>query len=87
MADIIKQVFSVAESKRQAKLFQGAAKAMADHCDKRIARAAKAIDREEKYLNKLLRSKTAGGVMAGDIEGAFHRLRTALEPKQLTNGQ
>jgi len=80
MADIIKQVFSVAEAKRQAKLFQAATKVMAEHCDKRIATATKAINREEKYLYKLLRSKSAGGVMAGDIEGAFHRLRSALEP-------
>ncbi|HEX7934304.1 MAG TPA: hypothetical protein VF573_14680 [Paraburkholderia sp.] len=79
MADIIKQFLSVAEAKRQAKIFQDATKAMAEHCDKRIATASKAINREEKYLNKLLRSKTAGGVMAGDIEGAFHRLRSALE--------
>ena len=56
--------------------------ALREHCDKRIADATRAINREEKYLYKLLRSKSAGGVMAGDIEGAFHRLRTALEPKR-----
>lgn len=46
---------------------------------KRIAKARKAINREEKYLLRTLRSRSAGGVMAGDIEGAFHRLHTALD--------
>lgn len=82
MSDIIKQVFNTAEAKRQAKIFQGAAQAMAEHCDKRIRKAEKAITREEKYLYKLLRAKNTGGIMAGDIEGAFIRLRSALEPTQ-----
>jgi hypothetical protein len=41
MADVIKQVFSVAEAKRQAKMYQSAAKAMADHCDMRVAKYEK----------------------------------------------
>jgi len=82
MPDIIKQVFSVAEAKRQARIFQSAGKAIADHCDKRIRSAERAISREEKYLQKVLRAKNTGGVMAGDIEGAFHRIREALAPQQ-----
>lgn len=73
MADIIKQVM-----KRHSDKLIG--RAMAEHCDRRINKVDRAITREEKYLQKLLRSRTAGGVMAGDIEGAFHRLREALEP-------
>lgn len=54
---------------------------MAEHCDKRIAKAVKAINREEKYLQKLRRRRTVGPIMQGDIEGAFHRMRVALGGK------
>lgn len=74
MADIIKQVFK----NHQDKLI---GRAMAEHCDKRIEKVTKAIDREEKYLRRTLRSKNAGGIMAGDIEGAFHGLRESLGPR------
>lgn len=57
-------------------------KAMAEHCDKRVATVRKAIDREEKYLFKVLRARNTGGIMGGDIEGAFHRLRSALDKAQ-----
>lgn len=69
---------------RKAQLYDAAAKAMAEHCDRRIAKVIKVVNREEKYLHKLLRSRTAGGVMQGDIEGAFHRLRSALTPAKGT---
>lgn len=62
--------------KEQAKLI---GRAMAEHCDKRIARARDAIDREEKYLLRTLRSRSAGGVMSAAIVGAFHRLHAALD--------
>lgn len=76
MTDIIKQVFRRHQDKMIGQV-------MADHCDKRINKVDRAINREEKYLMKLLRSRNAGGVMAGDIEGAFHRLREALTPPPL----
>lgn len=41
-------------------------------------RYRRALAREELYLRKLVTNRTAGGVMQGDIEGAFHRLRSAL---------
>ena len=78
MADILKQFTTVAHAKADAKRYQSATYMIAKHCDARIDKLTKAINREEKYLRKLMRSRTAGGVMAGDIEGAFHRLRTAL---------
>lgn len=81
MADPLKQITSVAFAKAEAKRSDNAARAMAEHCDARINKVTKAIDREEKYLQKMLRSKTTGGIMAGDVEGAFHRLRTALDWK------
>lgn len=37
-----------------------------------------ALTVEEAYLKKLVYSENAGGVMQGDIEGAFSRLRTAM---------
>jgi hypothetical protein len=45
------------------------------------ARFRRALSREEKYLRSLVGSTTAGGVMRGDLEGAFHRMRTAISPK------
>jgi hypothetical protein len=37
-----------------------------------------AIEREEKYLHSLIDDEAVGSVMHGDIEGAFHRLNSAL---------
>lgn len=79
MADIMKQFIRHMDGTAKFKVANAAAKVMAEHCDKRIAKVRKTIDREEKYLFKVLRAKNTGGVMAGDIEGAFHRLRTALD--------
>lgn len=67
-----------------AKLADAAAVLMAEHYDKRIANVRKAIAREEKYLMKVLRARNTGGVMAGDIEGAFHRLQGALDKNPFT---
>lgn len=78
MADIFKSFVANMNGIRAAAIADAAAKTMAEHCDKRIEAARKAIKREEKYLLKVLRAKNTGGVMAGDIEGAFARLRSAL---------
>lgn len=45
MPDIIKQVFTIAEAKQQAKIYQAATKSMAEHCDRRIEAARKALQR------------------------------------------
>lgn len=78
MADILKTVVRHMDGVHKAAVADAAAKAMAEHCDRRIAQALKAVNREEKYLRKLVTSRTAGGVMRGDLEGAFGRLRAAL---------
>lgn len=44
------------------------------------ARFRRALAREEKYLRSLIDSRTAGGIMRGDLEGAFHRIRSRLAP-------
>ncbi len=46
------------------------------------ARFRRALVREEKYLRSLIGSKTAGGIMRGDLEGAFHRMRRSISPKR-----
>lgn len=45
------------------------------------ARFRRALAREEKYLRMLITSKSAGGIMRGDLEGAFHRIRSKIAPK------
>jgi hypothetical protein len=45
------------------------------------ARFLRLLTREEKYLRKLVHSKSAGGVMQGDLEGAFSRIRSGTKPK------
>lgn len=45
------------------------------------ARFRRQLAREEKYLRKLINSKSAGGIMRGDLEGAFHRMRSGIAPK------
>lgn len=37
-----------------------------------------ALDREEKYLIDTVHDEDVGGVMQGDVEGAFHRIRASL---------
>lgn len=81
MADIMKQFIRHMDGMAKFRVANAAAKAMAEHCDKRIAKALKAIAREERYLRKLVTSRSAGGVMHGDIEGAFGRLRAALNSR------
>jgi hypothetical protein len=46
------------------------------------ARFRRLLNREEKYLRKLIYSKSAGGIMGGDLEGAFSRIRTGIIPKR-----
>jgi len=79
MADVMKQILSHMDGMAKFAVADAAAKVMAAHCDKRIAKVRKAIQREEKYMFRLLRARHTGGIMAGDIEGAFHRLLTALD--------
>ena len=45
------------------------------------ARFRRVLAREEKYLQSLIGSKIAGGIMRGDLEGAFHRIRSKIAPK------
>lgn len=46
------------------------------------SRFRRALAREEKYLNLLIRKhKETGGIMRGDLEGAFHRIRASVSPK------
>ncbi len=79
MSDPFKSITTVAEAKQKYVLADRAARLMAKHCDRRIAAARKAASKEEKYLLRLLHSKSNGPVMQGDIEGAFHRIREALD--------
>lgn len=44
------------------------------------ARFRRALAREEKYLRSLITSRTAGGIMRGDLEGAFGRIRSRITP-------
>lgn len=46
------------------------------------ARFRRALTVEEKYLNLLIREKKeTGGIMRGDLEGAFRRIRSKIAPK------
>lgn len=81
MADILKTFVKHMNGLSKAAVADAAAKAMAEHCDKRIEVARKAVAREEKYLMKVLRARNTGGVMAGDIEGAFSRIRTDFDKR------
>jgi hypothetical protein len=84
MADIMKQFIRHMEGTYKARQSDAAAKAIAKHCDARIAKLRKAIAREEKYLFKLLRARNTGGIMAGDIEGAFQQWNTRADfPREL----
>lgn len=78
MSNPFKSIKSVADAKQKYAIVDRAAWMMAKHCDKRISAARKAASKEEKYLLRLLRSKSSGPVMQGDIEGAFNRIREAL---------
>lgn len=82
MGSPIQEMIRNCEFAGAARFADDAAKAIAEHCDARIAKARKAIAREEKYLFRVLRAKNTGGVMAGDIEESFGRLRAALAPKE-----
>lgn len=44
----------------------------------RIEELEAALDREEKYLIDTVHDEDVGGVMQGDVEGAFHRIRSVL---------
>lgn len=84
MSDPCKTVAALTEAKFAAAFSDSAAMLMAEHCDRRIDTVRYAVDEEEAYLLKLLHSEENGPVMQGDIEGAFHRIREALDRNPFT---
>ena len=45
------------------------------------------LAQEEKYLIDTMYDEDVGGVMQGDIEGAFHRIRSALASTPPAEGE
>lgn len=43
------------------------------------ARFLRLLSREEKYLHKTIDAPNTGGIMHGDLEGAFSRIRSSLK--------
>ena len=53
-----------------------AAEAALSAAQKEVERLLSAMDREEAYLHRMIdASEENGGIMHGDLEGAFHRIR------------
>lgn len=45
-------------------------------------RVSRALNREEKYLRGLIGNPNTGEIMRGDLEGAFHRIRTVMSHRR-----
>lgn len=79
MADIMKKFIGHMEGVHKARVFDAAAKAMAEHCDKRIAKALRALAREEERLLKSSGPAPGGtGVTRRQIKQTFVRLHATL---------
>lgn len=77
MADIFKQFVRHLDGVNRAAVADAAGKAIAEHCDERIAKAIKAIKREQKTLRKLARTRNP---TVSEVDQSFQRLLAAVGP-------